>query len=64
MITIQNLEIHLEVEGDGDEAAFIRLFDKHINRWSRLAAQQKMRQRRADDDRSLGDRQPGEPDQC
>jgi hypothetical protein len=64
MITIQNLEVHLEVEGDGDEAAFIRMFDKQINRWSRLAAEQKMRQRQADGDRSLGDRLPEEPGQC
>ena len=56
MVTIQHLEVHLEVEGEGDEAVFVRLFEKNINRWSRLASEQKLRQRRAEEDRSFGDR--------
>ena len=29
MVTIQNVDVRLEVEGDGDEAVFARLFDGH-----------------------------------
>ena len=36
MVTIHNLEVRLEVEGEGDEATFSRYFDKYIRKWSRL----------------------------
>ena len=55
MVTIHNLEVRLEVEGDGDEAVFTRYFDKYIRRWSRMMEEAKARQKRADDHRSLGD---------
>ena len=56
MVTIHNLEVSFDVEGEGDEAVFARLFDKYIKRWSRLEAEMKMRQRRLESDRALVDR--------
>jgi hypothetical protein len=60
MVTIQNLEVRLEVEGEGDEAVFSRFFDKYIRKWSRLMDEAKARQRQANDNRSLGDQPPEE----
>jgi hypothetical protein len=60
MVTIQNLEVRLDVEGEGDEAVFSRLFDKYIRKWHRLAEEAKTRQRLVNEHRSLGDRVPGE----
>ena len=60
MVTIQNLEVSFEVEGEGDEVAFARLFDKYIKRWSRLEAEMKTRQSRLEKDRALVDRSRGE----
>jgi hypothetical protein len=58
MVTIHNLEVRLEVEGQGDEAIFIRYFDKYINIWHRRMEELKARMRQAEVHRSLGDRQP------
>lgn len=44
MITIQNLEISIEVEGDEDEQTFARLFNECIRKW----AAQAERKREAD----------------
>jgi hypothetical protein len=60
MVTIHNLEVSFEVEGEGDEAAFARLFDKYIKRWSRLEAEMKTRQCRLEAERALIDRFRGE----
>jgi hypothetical protein len=46
MITIQNLEINFDVEGDDDEQAFARLFSEYIRKW----ATQVQQQREADQD--------------
>ncbi len=56
MLTIHNLEVRLDVEGEGDEAVFAKLFDKYIRKWNRLAEEAKARQRMANEHRSLGDR--------
>ena len=56
MVTIHNLEVRLDVEGEGDEAVFVRLFQKHMKRWRRLETEQAARRRMAERDRSLGDR--------
>ena len=37
MITIQNLEVRFEVEGEGDESVFARLFQKNMRRWQEAA---------------------------
>jgi len=55
MVTIHNLEVRLEVEGEGDEAVFTRFFDKYIRKWSRLTDEAKARERLANAHRSLGD---------
>jgi len=62
MLTIHNLEVRLEVEGDGDEAVFVKFFDKYIRRWSRAVEQAKATQKLTDEHRSLGDRSTGEGD--
>lgn len=59
-VTIHNLEVRLDVEGEGDEAVFVRLFDKYIRLWHRRMEEAKARQKQGDAQRSLGDRPPGE----
>ena len=34
MITIQNLEVRFDVEGDDDREAFAKMFNEFITRWS------------------------------
>jgi hypothetical protein len=55
VLTIHNLEVHLEVQGDGDEAVFSRFFEKYIRKWSQLMEEAKARERQANENRSLGD---------
>jgi hypothetical protein len=55
MVTINNLEVHFDVEGEGDEVVFARLFEKYIRKWNRLQEEAQARQRRSDTERSLGD---------
>lgn len=56
MVKIDHLEVQFDVEGEGDEAVFGRLFERHMRRWT--AAQDDARDRRktADRERSMGDR--------
>jgi hypothetical protein len=61
MVTIHNLEVRLDVEGEGDEAVFIRYFDKYINIWHRRTQEMKARLHQSEAHRSLGDR-PSEGD--
>lgn len=56
MVTIHNLEVRMDVQGGGDDAAFVRLFNKYIKLWSEEQARHKHRSRRIAEDRSLGDR--------
>ena len=55
MVTIQNLEVRFDVEGESDEAVFARLFEKYIKVWERKCAEAKARQRFTDRERALGD---------
>ena len=55
-VTIQNLDVRFDVEGEGDEAVFARLFAEHIKQWSREEEDRKTREQRVSADRSLGDR--------
>jgi Txe/YoeB family toxin of Txe-Axe toxin-antitoxin module len=55
MVTIQNLEVRFDVEGQGDEKAFADLFNKYINEWSRRHDEQQRLQRRIQKDSLLGD---------
>lgn len=58
MVTIHNLEVRLDVEGEGDEVVFAKLFDKYIRMWSRRMEEAKARHKMAEAHRSLGDRAP------
>lgn len=64
MVTIQNVDVHFEVEGDDDEVVFARLFEKHMRTWRRLETEQQQRRRAADRERELGDRTDGGDGTC
>lgn len=53
-VTIHNLEVRFQVEGD-DGAVFTRLFNKHIQAWSRLYEQEYARAKRVEAERRFGD---------
>ena len=53
MITIQNLEVRFEVEGEGDEVVFARLFQKNMRRWQELAGQAERHAKRIADERAI-----------
>jgi hypothetical protein len=46
MVTIHSLEVRFDVEGEGDEAVFARMFELHIARWQRSQAETARRERR------------------
>jgi hypothetical protein len=56
VVTIHNLEVRMDVQGEPDDANFVRLFNKYIKLWSEQDARQKQRARRIAEERSLGDR--------
>jgi len=60
MVTVHNLEVRFDVEGEGDDASFARLFERHIRQWSQKADEAKERERRGARERSLGDREDRE----
>lgn len=51
--TIEHLEVRFDVEGEGDEAVFGRLFERHIRRWERAQAEARARHRLVERERSL-----------
>jgi len=53
-VTIHHLEVHLEVEGSEEEAAFTRLFNQHIRRWNRANQERLDRERLAKVERRMG----------
>lgn len=55
MITIQNLEIRFDVEGDDDRQAFAKLFNEFIGKWSSQAEAQRQREMEAVRERSLSE---------
>lgn len=55
MVTIQHVEVRLDVEGEGDEVVFARLFEKHMKTWRRLEDEAQQRKRMAESERRLGD---------
>lgn len=55
-VTIQNLDVRFDVEGEGDEAVFAKLFAKYARRWGREHDEEEARARRSNCERSLGDR--------
>jgi hypothetical protein len=56
MVTIHNLEVQFDVEGEGDDATFARLFEKYIRQWARKQEEAQARARWTERGRSLGDR--------
>ena len=54
-ITIQNLEIRFDVEGDDDRRTFAKLFNEFIGKWSSQAEEQRQREIEASRERSLSD---------
>lgn len=60
MITIQNLEVQIDVAGD-DREEFARLFKEFIRRWHAEVQATQTRELRVARDRSLGDVPPGGP---
>jgi hypothetical protein len=55
MVTIQNLEIQFDVEGDSDEAVFARLFEQHLRRHQQAEQAARERDRRLQAECRLGD---------
>jgi hypothetical protein len=53
-LIIHNLEVRFQVDGD-DGAVFTRLFNKHIQAWSRLYEEECARVKHAESERKLGD---------
>jgi hypothetical protein len=56
MVTIQNLEVRFDVEGDDQEQLFMRLFNRAIAEWSRRQEVEQQVRRTIDRNRDLGDR--------
>jgi hypothetical protein len=56
MVTIHNLEVRFDVEGEGDEAAFRKLFERCIREWSRNCEEAQARERFLARERALGER--------
>ncbi len=59
MITIHNLEIRFDVEGDDDRETFARLFNEFITRWSAGFEEQQQREMDLTRERRLGTGTPG-----
>jgi hypothetical protein len=55
MATIQYLEVLLDVDGNEEEAAFARLFDKYIRRWNRAMEEERARCRLIERERRIHD---------
>lgn len=53
MITIHNLEVRFEVEGEGDDAAFSKLFQQHMRRWQTLALERGRLEKKLADERAI-----------
>lgn len=53
-LTIHHLEVRFQVEGD-DGAVFTRLFNKHIQAWSRLYEQECARAKHSERERRFAD---------
>ena len=57
-VRIDLLEVHFDVVGDGEQE-FARLFERYINRWSRMQNERDARDRAFERDRVAGDRTYG-----
>jgi hypothetical protein len=57
-VRIELLEVHFDVVGDGEQE-FAKLFERYINRWSRMQNEREARDRTFEDERIVGDRRYG-----
>jgi hypothetical protein len=55
MVTIQHLEVILDVDGTAEELAFAKLFDKYIRRWHRGMEEERARTALVERERRIGD---------
>jgi hypothetical protein len=55
MVTIQHLDVVLEVDGNEEEIAFAKLFDKYIRRWNRAMDDARARAQLAERERRIDD---------
>jgi hypothetical protein len=55
MVTIQHLDVVLEVDGNEEEIAFAKLFDKYIRRWNRAMEDARARAQLAERERRIDD---------
>lgn len=60
-VTIELLEVHFDVVAN-DEQAFVQLFEKYINQWTRMQKDRKHRQASLEADRLVGDTPKGSND--
>jgi hypothetical protein len=58
-VRIELLEVHFDVIGEG-EHEFAKLFERYINRWSRMQNERDARQRAFEEERTVGDRTYGD----
>jgi hypothetical protein len=56
MVTIKNLEVRFDVEGEDQEQMFLRLFNRAMAEWSRRQDSEQHIRHTIDCTRSLGDR--------
>ncbi|MDQ1707803.1 MAG: hypothetical protein QOJ88_1014 [Pyrinomonadaceae bacterium] len=56
MVSINNLDVRFDVEGDGDEATFARLFEKYVRQWHTKQEEASEREHRDREERAVGDR--------
>jgi hypothetical protein len=54
MITIENLEVQFDVEGDSDEQVFARYFARYIAQWAQAQQHQQALEERLRHDQQLG----------
>ena len=57
-VRIELLEVHFDVVGEGEQE-FAQLFERYINRWTRIQNERKARDRAFEDERLVGDRNYG-----
>jgi hypothetical protein len=56
MVTIQNLEVRFDVEGEDQEQMFLQLFNRAMAEWTRRQELEQHVRQTIDRNRNLGDR--------
>lgn len=55
MVTIHNLEVQFDVEGESDGAVFARLFEQHMRRYRSAEQAARERERRVEAECRIGE---------